>query len=186
MTVPYLHEVYGAGAPKRQGLQHPSIAPYGAYTCLDEKSVVISIQNEREWQQFCTVFLGTPALLNDIRYSSNTQRVKHRRELDLLISSVFESMSSDDAMQLLTNANTAFGRVNTVADFALHAALRTWPMNLPEQNDVQLVAPPVRTPWDSHRYSEAPSIGQHTKQLREEFDPVLADFATSSHVADSI
>jgi itaconate CoA-transferase len=79
-------------------------------------------------------------------------------------------MNSDDAMQLLTKANTAFGRVNTVGDFAQHAALRTWPMNLQGQQDVQLVAPPVCTPWDNHRYPEAPSIGQHTTQLRAEFN----------------
>ncbi len=170
MTVPYLHEVYGAGAPKRQGLQHPSIAPYGAYTCLDEKSVVISIQNEREWQQFCNIFLKNIELFSDLRFNSNTQRVKHRSELDILIADTFKSMNSDDAMQLLTKANTAYGRVNTVGDFAQHAALRTWPMNLQGQQDVQLVAPPVRTPWDNHRYPEAPSIGQHTTQLRAEFN----------------
>jgi crotonobetainyl-CoA:carnitine CoA-transferase CaiB-like acyl-CoA transferase len=52
MNVPYLQSRYGGKKPARMGLKHPTIAPYGAYTCADGKAVLISIQNEREWSQY--------------------------------------------------------------------------------------------------------------------------------------
>ena len=55
----------GGKKPARMGLKHPTIAPYGAYTCADGKAVLISIQNEREWSQFCADVLGDAALATD-------------------------------------------------------------------------------------------------------------------------
>ena len=53
MNVPYLQYVYGGVTPPRSGLNHPTIAPYGAYACRDGRAVLFSIQNEREWANFC-------------------------------------------------------------------------------------------------------------------------------------
>jgi crotonobetainyl-CoA:carnitine CoA-transferase CaiB-like acyl-CoA transferase len=62
MSVPYLQTRYGGKAPQRVGLKHPTIAPYGAYTCADGRDIVISIQNEREWADFCNIVLRRPEL----------------------------------------------------------------------------------------------------------------------------
>lgn len=168
MTVPYLHEVYGAGAPTRQGLKHPSIAPYGAYTTSDGRDVVISIQNEREWQQFCMVFLRMPELPLDERYASNAMRVQHRITLDTLIADVFGRLTLEEALARLTESNTAYGQVRSVADMAKHPALRTWPMPVGTA-ELQMIAPAVRTPWDTHRFEAAPALGQHSAAVRSEF-----------------
>lgn len=168
MSVPYLHEVYGAGAPTRQGLKHPSIAPYGAYTTRDGKDVVISIQNEREWQQFCAVFLRQPEVASDPRFASNTERVRHRAELDATLAAVFAQLDLDQALSRLAESNTAFGQVRSVAEVAAHPALRTWPMPVGERS-VAMVAPPVRAPWDAQRFDPAPAIGQHSAAVRAEF-----------------
>jgi itaconate CoA-transferase len=176
MTVPYLHEIYGEGAPTRQGLKHPSIAPYGAYSTQDGKEVVISIQNEREWQQFCAMFLFEPEMAKDVRYSSNTQRVKNRAEMDKKIASVFSQLDIDAVRMRLAKANTAYGQVRSVADVAVHPALRTWPMVVGGR-DIAMVAPPVRAPWDAEHFDPAPSIGQHSAALRAEFSSVTQGIA---------
>jgi crotonobetainyl-CoA:carnitine CoA-transferase CaiB-like acyl-CoA transferase len=168
MTVPYLHEVYGTGAPTRQGLKHPSIAPYGAFTTRDQHDVVISIQNEREWQQFCTLFLRLPDLPKEARFASNTERVKHRAELEALIAAVFAQLGLEEALARLTASQTAYGQVRSVADMAVHPALRTWPMPVGER-EFQMIAPPVRTPWDAQRFEAAPTLGQHSAAVRAEF-----------------
>ncbi len=173
MAVPYLHAEYGSGAPTRQGLKHPSIAPYGAFTCQDGKEVVISIQNEREWQSFCAHFLEQPELAQDPRFVSNSLRVQHRSALDACIATVFSQLDTSAALARLTRANTAYGRVNTVADLARHPALRTWPMPVGEQH-IAMVAPPVRTPWDRQQFAAAPRTGEHTQLLRQEFAPDTA------------
>jgi crotonobetainyl-CoA:carnitine CoA-transferase CaiB-like acyl-CoA transferase len=168
MTVPYLHEVYGAGAPTRQGLRHPSIAPYSAYTTRDGASVVISIQNEREWASFCERFLGQTALAQDERFCSNNQRVQHREELDAIITAAFAELDTAEALQRLESAKTAYGQVRTVAEVARHPALRTWPMPV-SGTELAMVAPPVRAPWDSKRFEPAPALDQHGATVRAEF-----------------
>ena len=171
MTIPYLHEIYGKGAPTRQGLRHPSIAPYGAYTTRDGRDIVISIQNEREWHLFCAVFLKKPAAANDVRFASNTERVRHRSELDCMIATMFAEMDSEVALARLAEANTAYGQVRSVADLATHPALRTWPMTVGDR-ELQMIAPPVRAPWDSLSFERAPALGEHTAGLRMEFASV--------------
>jgi len=168
MTVPFVHEVYGAGAPTRQGLQHPSIAPYGAYTTADADAVVISIQNEREWQAFCTTFLRHPTLADEAHFASNTLRVQNRSALDAVIGAAFAGLNTADALARLAEANTAYGQVRSVADLAKHPALRTWPMLVGEQ-ELTMIAPPVRAPWDLGRYPPAPGLGEHSTALRAEF-----------------
>ncbi len=75
MTVPLLYQEYTGKAPARVGLRHPSIAPYGAYACGDGEEVVIAIQNEREWTNFCELVLQHPDLLADSRYATNVRAV---------------------------------------------------------------------------------------------------------------
>lgn len=168
MTIPYVHEAYGNGAPTRQGVRHPSIAPYGAYSTRDGRDIVISIQNEREWQSFCSVFLKQPEVAGDARFASNTERVRNSVALDEVIASAFAQLDTDGALSLLNGASTAFGQVRSVADMAVHPALRTWPMQVGDR-ELQLVAPAVRAPWDAQRFMSAPELGQHSAKLREEF-----------------
>jgi len=75
MSVPILHQKYTGKGPNRAGLKHPSISPYGEYQSGDDKTIVISIQNDREWSRFCDELLAQPDLKQDERFSSNNQRV---------------------------------------------------------------------------------------------------------------
>ncbi|CAI8696156.1 MULTISPECIES: CaiB/BaiF CoA transferase family protein [Burkholderia] len=168
MSIPYLHEVYGKGAPKRLGLKHPSIAPYGAFTTRDANDIVISIQNEREWQQFCVRFMRRPELGTDPRFASNTERVRHREALDRIIADAFATIDVDEALARLADSNTAYGQVRSVAQMARHPALRTWPMAV-GGGALQMIAPAVQAPWDAGHFASAPGLGEHSELLRAEF-----------------
>lgn len=168
MSVPYLHQAYGKGAPKRAGLKHPSIAPYGAFTTGDGRDIVISIQNEREWQQFCSDFLRQPEVATDPRFVSNRARVAHRDALDGLVGVCFAGMTVQEAIERLTQANIAYGQVRSVEEFASHPALRTWPMPVGE-HQVDMIAPAVQAPWDQGAFARVPAPGEHTASLRAEF-----------------
>ncbi|XUW90403.1 CoA transferase [Burkholderia sp. M6-3] len=168
MTIPYLHELYGKGAPTRQGVRHPSIAPYGAYTTRDGRDIVISIQNDREWQQFCAVFLRKPDIAIDERFATNNARVRHGVALDKLITESFKLLGTREALHRLSEANTAFGQVRSVAEMAEHPALRTWPMQVGDR-ELELIAPAVRAPWDEQRFMPAPRLDQQGAALRREF-----------------
>lgn len=168
MAVPYLHERYGAGAPGPAGLKHPSIAPYGAFTCRDGKTVVISIQNDREWAAFAERVLENASLTDDARFATNKQRVAHRDEVDALISDRFGRSTLVEMRGVLDASGTAYGQVRSVAELIEHPALRTWPMPVRE-TDVEMIAPAVRAEWDRGAFAAAPRLGEHTQAVRREF-----------------
>lgn len=160
MTVPYLQARYGGKAPERVGLKHPSIAPYGAFSCSDGREVVLSIQNEREWANFCAVVLGDATVASDPRFSSNAARVQHRAELDGAIQSVFGRHTHAQMTDRLTEAQTAFGAINSVHDLIGHPQLRTKPMMVNGRR-AEIPAAPYRSDWDDEAFAPAPRVDEH-------------------------
>src|SRR5260221_1222256 len=168
MAVPFLHHEYGGKAPQRLGLKHPSIAPYGAFAAADGKEIVISIQNEREWQRFCAAILGRPELAADPRFSDNNRRVANRAALDALVAEGFAREPRAVLGQRLKSADIAFGNLNTVADFARHPHLRRLATPAPE-GAVDVPAPPALVA-DAAPLG-VPRIGEHSDAIRREFAP---------------
>lgn len=170
MTVPLLHQEHAGSAPSRVGLNHPSIAPYGRYRCAADESIVIAIQNEREWLRFCTQVLDQEALASDPRFSSNTLRCRHRDALDQLIEERFLELPRGALAELLKQAGVAFGRLNSVGDLSEHPQLRRFPVDTPT-GPVDLVAPPAqqhptKVGEDTKR---VPALNEHGAAIRREF-----------------
>jgi crotonobetainyl-CoA:carnitine CoA-transferase CaiB-like acyl-CoA transferase len=168
MSVPYLQARYGGKAPERLGLKHPSIAPYGGFTCADGRDIVISIQNEREWADFCRIVLRRPELLEDERCANNAARVTHREFVDGAVAEVFGQLPSGDLIDRLTTAQTAFGQINSVYDLIAHSQLRTRRMAV-HGKEVEVPASPWAVDWDAERFAEAPDLNAHGDALRREF-----------------
>src|ERR1700733_13889260 len=80
MAVPLIHREYSGAEPKRIGLNHATIAPYGAYAAADGAQVVIAVQTETEWASLCRNVLGRPEMAVDPRFRSNSLRCAHRAE----------------------------------------------------------------------------------------------------------
>ena len=160
MSVPYLQARYGASAPARVGLRHPSIAPYGAFTCSDGREVVLSIQNEREWINFCQAVLGEPGIATDPRFSNNTARTANRTELEATVQAVFGRLTYAQAVDRLTEAQTAYGAINSVHDLIDHPQLRTRAMQV-NGRCAQVPATPYVTEWDDETFAPAPQVGEH-------------------------
>lgn len=168
MTVPLLHHDYGGQAPSRVGLNHPSIAPYGAYSCEDGSLLVLSIQSDREWRDFCTAVLQTPEIADDVRFSDNVRRCQNRPALDAQINRVFQSCSREQLIERLQKGNIAFGALNSVADLSLHSQLRRVQVQTPS-GPVEMVAPPVIFCNSEPVLGAVPALGEHSNQLRAEF-----------------
>ena len=160
MSVPFLQARYGGSAPERVGLKHPSIAPYGAFTCSDGRDVVLSIQNEREWLDFCQAVLGEPDIATDARFSNNQSRTANRTELETVIQAVFGRLTYAQAVDRLTEARTAYGAINSVHDLIDHPQLRTRAMQVNGRR-AQIPAPPYVTEWDEPVFAPAPRVGEH-------------------------
>jgi crotonobetainyl-CoA:carnitine CoA-transferase CaiB-like acyl-CoA transferase len=169
MNVPLLHFRYSGEAPKRVGVNHATIAPYGAYESRDATRIIFSVQNEREWQLFCKSFLLRTDLTDDPRFNHNDARVKHRVELDEIIESVFALMTAEDAMARLKAAKLAYGRLNSLERASAHPHLRSVSQET-LAGDIRMVPPPPivneRAPYS---FRPVPALGEHSAAIRAEF-----------------
>ncbi len=168
MNVPYLQHHYGGREIRRPGLHHPTIAPYGAYRCGDEKMLLISIQNEREWVRLCSDVLDQPNLPQDPKFDSNVHRVQNRAALDAIMNGVFSQYSIDKIADKLQAAQIAFGRLNDMDVFAQHpqnrfVAVRT------SAGDIKLLAPGAILNGALPTLGAVPDLGEHNDAIRAEF-----------------
>ena len=168
MNVPLLYFEGTGKAPERMGLAHPSICPYGAFPLADGALVLISIQNEREWAEFCAVFLEEPDLPRRAGFETNVIRVTNRAMVDAHVAAAFARLDREQAAAKLRAANTAFGFVNDVAAFARHPALRRATVATPN-GPVRIAAPPVRSSDGAPELGPVPAIGEHSAAIGREF-----------------
>ena len=168
MTVPLLHQDYGGKTPSRIGIGHPSIAPYSSYTTSDDKRIILSVQNEREWISFCTHVLMTSGFARDEKFITNVERVANRAALDSAIGAIFSTISSREAIERLERANIAYGSLNSVAQFSKHPQLRRMEVETPS-GPAKLPASPFRVDDGRPARWSVPSIGEQTSAIRAEF-----------------
>jgi itaconate CoA-transferase len=167
MTVPLLFAEY-AQAPRRSGLSHPSLAPYGVFSTADGVPILISIQNDREWVALCNKVLGRPELGADPRFATSPARLAHRAETDGAVADFFASLDALSLSAKLEAAGIAFARVNEVGDILRHPHLRRIKVDTPS-GPVLLPAPPARTGAALTGFGGIAALGAHTDLVRQEF-----------------
>lgn len=168
MNVPLLTYDYSNSIPPRVGLNHPSIAPYGAYPTSGGGEILISIQNEREFERLATGVLQCPTLPNDEKFYNNEARCANRDALDKII---IESFTNTDRLELterLRKSQIAFGEINDVAGLSSHPALRRVEVESPT-GKVVMAAPPATINGVERKLGPVPDIGEHTEKIRKEF-----------------
>jgi formyl-CoA transferase len=170
LTVPLLNAEDGK-PPQRMGLAHPSIAPYGVFRSKDGRDILISIQSEREWKKLCAEVLGQPDLPNDPRFANMVERVRNRQLTDKAVGDSFASMTRDELLKRLDDADIAFAEVNTMADLAAHPHLRRIAVDTP-RGVVNYPAPAAIVVGQERHYGAVPAIGT-----------ITADTATSPKAA---
>ena len=168
MNVPYLQHHYGGREIRRPGLHHPTIAPYGAYRCGDDRMLLISIQNEREWLRLCSDVLDQPDLPQNPKFDSNVHRVENRASLDAIMNGVFSQYSIDEIAEKLQAAQIAFGRLNDMDVFTQHPQNRFVSVRT-SSGDVQLLSPGAIVNGILPRLGDVPDLGQHSAAIRAEF-----------------
>ena len=173
MAVPLVHWEYTGIEPPRAGLHHPTIAPYGAYASGDGPQAVIAIQTEAEWLALCSEVLKQPDLALDPRFSTNGRRCTNRGALDAEISAVFARLPHRDLVAELREADIAFGKLNTIGEFARHPQLRRIQVDTPT-GPVSLPAPPQI--WDDECFEPGPvpHVGAQSDAIRREFTNYVA------------
>jgi itaconate CoA-transferase len=157
LTVPLLHQEAGK-PPRRIGLAHPSIAPYGVFRTRDGKRILISIQSDREWTNFCSVVLGSLMVAKDERFAANVARVKNRAATDALVGQAFAGMDKAAAIKLLTKADIAFASVNDMAALSVHPHLRRIAVETPA-GPISYPAPAPMFSGPPRTFGKVPPLG---------------------------
>jgi itaconate CoA-transferase len=168
MSYPLYFGHYGGKPPARNGVAHPAIAPYGQYHVGDGNSVIFGLQNEREWQRFCTDVLDDPQLARDARFSSNPKRVEHREALNALIERHFSTLTLEQVITRLDNGGIANSPLNTVEDVWNHPQFKArdrWHVVQTPVGPIDALLPPANLSGVEAVMGDVPAVGAHSAAI---------------------
>ncbi|AKJ29871.1 CaiB/BaiF CoA transferase family protein [Caldimonas brevitalea] len=184
MGHPLYYAYQGAPPPPRSGAAHATIYPYGPFVAGDGNTVMVGLQNEREWRVFCAAVLQTPGLADDERFADNERRSANRQALRALIQSCFAALSSAEVRDRLEGAQIAYADVNDLHDVWRHpqlAARDRWAEVDTPNGPVPALKPPGVNDSFDYRIAAVPAVGQHTEAILRELElPPGAAAASSS------
>ncbi|WP_068083394.1 CaiB/BaiF CoA transferase family protein [Novosphingobium rosa] len=167
MGFPLYYAFQGASQPPRVGASHATIFPYGPFATAGGE-VMLGIQNEREWQSFCTTVLHLPELARDARFVTNSLRSANRAELGALIARVFSQLPRQTVVDRLDEARIANANVNDMAGLWNHpqlAARNRWVDVETPAGRVPALLPPGQK---EARMDPIPALGAHTQAILRE------------------
>jgi crotonobetainyl-CoA:carnitine CoA-transferase CaiB-like acyl-CoA transferase len=171
MGFPMYYAFDGATPPPRNAASHATIYPYGPFQAGDGGTVMLGLQNEREWKVFCEVVLREAALATDPRFASNAQRNANREALAARIAETFSTLSADQVLARLDEAQIANARMNDMAGLWAHPQLQArerWQPVASPAGELPALLPPGRSNRWQARMDAVPAVGQHTDALLRE------------------
>jgi itaconate CoA-transferase len=186
MGAPLYYTAGSGGQPVRAGAAHATIAPYGPYPTADG-TVLIAIQNDREWLSLCTFLLGAPEAAAEARFATNTARVEHREELDALLGAALGRLSSAEVTALLDDVGIANAKINTIDDFLAHPVLderNRWRDVSVPGGKISALRPPTDLAGIEPVMGPVPAVGEHTDAILRELG--RDDAAIAALRADSV
>ena len=186
-SYPLYYAFEGAAPPPRTGASHATIYPYGPFPAGDGKTVMLGLQNEREWVSFCNKVLQQPDLASDPRFTANFKRVAERDALRRIIVEAFLPLTGAQVVERLELAQIANARVNTMQDVWAHPQLKArgrWTEVGSPKGSLPAMLPPGT--WDvGPRMDPVPGLGQHTDAILAELGYGSAEIA-ALHASNAI
>ena len=177
MGFPMYYATDNAPPPPRTGASHATIYPYGPFLAGDGVSVMLGLQNEREWVSFCETVLCMPELATDSRFDNNSLRNQNRTDLESIILSVFATLTASEVIQRLDDAAIANARMNNMADLWAHPQLQArkrWTQVDSPAGSLPALLPPGLQSGFEYTMGPIPSVGQHNAAILEELGMTLS------------
>ena len=171
MSYPLYYAYEGAAPPARTGASHAAIYPYGPFEAGDGGTVMLGLQNEREWKAFCDVVIKNPALATDQRFDANAKRNANRDALKAIILETFAQLSTEQVVARLDEAQIANARMNDMAGLWAHPQLKArnrWTEVGSPAGTIPAMLPPGRNSAFDYRMDAVPRVGEHTEAILRE------------------
>lgn len=167
-SYPLYYAYEGAAPPPRTGASHATIYPYGPFPAGDGKTVMLGLQNDREWTLFCQKVLLSPALASDPRFLTNSKRSAARNEIRALIVAAFSTLTSAEVVARLDAAQIANANVNDMHAVWAHPQLQArerWRQVDSPAGKIPALLPPGSWEDEPPRMDAVPALGQHTEAI---------------------
>ena len=168
MSFPLYYAYQGAPQPPRAGASHATIYPYGPFKTGDGTSVVLGLQNEREWAAFCEKAMHDAALAKDARFDSVSQRSANRDALKALVEAAFSQLTATEVEARLDVAGIGYGRMNDMAALWAHPQLKArnrWRTVGTSAGPIPAMLPPGASTAFEARMDDVPALGAHTAAI---------------------
>lgn len=170
IMVPAYQQMYAGEAPRRAGMRHSTIVPYGPYRCADGH-VTLAVQNEGQWTRLCELVLERPELARDPRFATNELRARGRNELEAIVEEVLAGLTRRAVEEKLAAADVPFAALNGVADLVAHpqlAARERWADAATPGGPVRAVVPPFNIRSAEPRMGRVPELDEDGDDIRRE------------------
>ncbi|MCX2934413.1 CaiB/BaiF CoA-transferase family protein [Mycobacterium sp. CVI_P3] len=162
------------------GVGHPSLSPYEAFETSDGLTIVIAVQNDREWVRLVADVMHRFDLAQDASLATNNGRVARRDTVSAECARWFGNHTFAEAAARLDAAEIAYAQLNGPSELLEHpqlAARNRWrDVESPVGPIRSLLPPPVAPGW-SPRMDPIPSIGEHTESVLVELGYRSEDLA---------
>jgi len=168
MSFPMYYAYKGAEPPPRNGASHATIYPYGPFKAGDGKTVMLGLQNEREWVQFCETVLENSELAKDERFDRNFKRNEKRTELLAIIDACFSKLTSEQLIARLEKAQIANAHLNDMEGLWKHEQLKArnrWTEVETPNGAIAALLPPGLNDSYNYRMDPIPAVGEHTDAI---------------------
>ncbi|KAI1814841.1 CoA-transferase family III [Poronia punctata] len=171
MSFPMYYAYQGQSAPNPVGASHASVYPYGPFETGGGGSVMLGVQNEREWARLCAEVLELPDLATDTRFVNNSLRSENRKELKQIICEAFARLSAEEVLSRLDEAQIANAQVKDMEGLWNHEQLQArgrWTEVETPNGVIPALLPPGISSISDVRMDKVPSVGEHNKQILAE------------------
>ncbi len=157
--------------PSRYGNAHPNIVPYQTFKTQDGY-FALGIGNDYQWKQFCEK-AGRIEWMDDVRFTTNAERVNHRGELIPLLTELFAQADTADWLAILGAIGVPCGPINSIDqvlnDPQVQAREMVIQVEHPSEGVVKMVASPLKIPTAPPVIRmPPPRLGEHTDQILHE------------------
>ncbi len=154
--------------PTRVGNDHLNIAPYEPLRAKDGL-IIVAVANPGLWGRFCEA-IERPALRDDPRFRTNTDRVANRQALKQEIESAFNDQTVEELSRRFEAKNVPCGRVRSIGEAIAHPQVAAREILIAQEHPAigqfDTLAPVVRlsrTPADVRL--PPPALGEHTAEV---------------------
>jgi crotonobetainyl-CoA:carnitine CoA-transferase CaiB-like acyl-CoA transferase len=154
--------------PKRTGMRHGLLTPYGPYKAGDDLWFSIAVLSEAAWRKLCEEVVEAPELLDDARYKNNETRIANRAPLEGRLVELFMARPKSEWLTRLRAAGIPCGGVNTLGEVLDHPQLKARGAIGELTSSVgplKEFLSPIRVAGEAPIFDHLPDLGEHSEEI---------------------